>query len=564
MMQNSVSKRSTRTWSQDSNSALKRQRTSSFNILDENVGTPHRIASLKKRAKAKGMATPSPGRANGALAMLHFTNSFNKRELKPCRPSQTLGDILQEFIRKYGKSVQSLNVSEVSSCLGCQVEPIVDLAQILHVFGVARFNNENATLLWIGTDCIKSSIEDIVQLSQASTSTSYSHLTRKAVSIYVRHSDIHGKNKPLTLGNLLIAMHRKEDCIILDKLHNISSVLVVLGLAQAIKTENSCNEPQKYCYKWIGPKVRNTQIHLGPTHNGTPPYVFRTAFSLFQHMPPPMSGPRRFKVNSNITPIEAMIKPTVRETPQSVINMRKSSRAAVREAIRSAIQTNSGKITEKKTSSECLKPLTSQSTQNFVRISIRSNLTKTKEPTRDASGKILASRESAAKVKKTGTFTFCSAGVKPVGIDSTLSPTLFCQKHISKNKPEVKKKSSGFRSAVLLSTPELSEAKTRSAIKEHLKDATLIGKACLSEGNVPKTAPLVMDNPRVIEQTIQPMPELCDVWTKHKVEKKEENEDTFSTMSQESAGSFEILTQETATSSIFSGLKRDFSIVSNF
>ena len=181
--------------------------------------------------------------------------------------------------------------------------------------------------------------------------------------------------------------------------------------------------------------------------------MFRTALSAHTSMKRPLTC-----YNSHSTPLELIKQTLERETPQSTM-IRKTSRAQIRNAVRSAIESS-----RKPSASLPAKPTPTGSSSKFVKIKICGS-----EEARQ-----MPSRKNGSAVKISGSFKFNSVGLTPVGASKD-SPTVFCAKHIATSKPKtssLKKRERGFRAAVLMSTPELSKEKTRSAVKEHLKETT--------------------------------------------------------------------------------------------
>lgn len=185
------------------------------------AGTDLVQACLRKHASSKGLATPSPAGAKAAITMLQLTNE------ERLRSSVLLGDVLKSFIAKFGACIKRLKVADVVSMLGCSQGEIVNLSEILQLFGVARLDVTHQVLVWIGFDSINSSIEDIIHLSQASTTVSYKHLTARLVAFFVVQSQ---RSNCRRMWNLKQIMHcltqRRMDIELTKRLRNIGSVFV--------------------------------------------------------------------------------------------------------------------------------------------------------------------------------------------------------------------------------------------------------------------------------------------------------------------------------------------------
>lgn len=213
---------------------------------------------------------------------------------------------------------------------------------------------------------------------------------------------------------------------------------------------------QDVSYLWLGPiPKKDNQL----SDHVTPPHMFRTALTANTSIKRPLTCH-----TSQSTPLELIKHTLERETPQSAV-FRKSSRAEIRNAVRSAIE-SSRKSAAKANLPTATKPTPTASSSKFVKIKICGS----------EDGNRMPSRKNGSAVKISGSFKFNSVGLTPVG-ESKDSPTVFCAKHIATNKPVTssqKKRERGFRAAVLMSTPELSKEKTRSAVKEHLKETTTL------------------------------------------------------------------------------------------
>ena len=178
-------------------------------------------ASLRKHASRKGLGTPSPGGANAAITMLQLTNEERLRR------DVLLGDVLKSFIAKFGACIKRLKVSDVVSMLRCTEVEIVNLSEILNLFGVARLDVSHQVLVWIGFDSINTSVEDIIQLSQASTTSSYKHLSARMVAFFV--VQIHRSNcrRMWNLKQIIHCLNPKSvDAEITKRMRNIGSVFV--------------------------------------------------------------------------------------------------------------------------------------------------------------------------------------------------------------------------------------------------------------------------------------------------------------------------------------------------
>lgn len=359
------------------------------NRLHSNMATPNRVARIRLHAKKKGLGTPSPGRANAAITMMQLTRRV---ELGPT----DLGQMLREMMETYGTKVMSLEVNSLARKYRTEPERVIELAQVLKVFGIARYDVQENSVLWIGCDSLVGALDDVVRLASLGSSPTITHFTRQMVALLIKHCEEAWSLSRIGAALELTSSQMQRDII---------SVLVELKLVKPMQEDR---------YAWCGPVPMSSTA--------------RMARHLCNSMPPP----------PKTTPADLIKKPTVTATPQSV-SERRSSRAAVRKAVHSAIDNNFKyvkiSLNEEDLSSENKNP------------NVISNSNNTPCSTKSVSS--LTSRESASKVRNKETFRFSRVGLQPVSSSSN---------------------NSKFRSAVLLSTPELSHAKTRTAVHEHLQN----------------------------------------------------------------------------------------------
>mmetsp|Transcript_25792 Transcript_25792/g.41709 ORF Transcript_25792/g.41709 Transcript_25792/m.41709 type:complete len:515 (+) Transcript_25792:169-1713(+) len=210
--------------------------------------TPNRVASIRSQAKAKGLSTPSPGRANAAFTMLQLTGSAKTNAAKCVRTvdcdRQSAREIAKALIGLFADNRTILNQQEIVKRYGFADDVFLKVLRIFSAVGICVQDSVSKMWVWNGTNKANESIYEVLQLAEVSTSNSVTHQTRRLIAHLVSalqrdnklpevHSSIKGSMRYSTLAH---AVGDAEN-VNIKEVQEISTVLVEVGLVQIVGAE---------------------------------------------------------------------------------------------------------------------------------------------------------------------------------------------------------------------------------------------------------------------------------------------------------------------------------------
>jgi len=279
------------------------------------LATPNRIAAIRSQAKAKGLSTPSPGRANAALTMLELissqSSSSGTRNLKFDTP--TLQSTCRQLINVFDETQEAVvDVEELVNKYSLDEELLLEVLTILSVFGVAVNDVVSGFYVWCGRRVAEASLPHVLMVACVSTSTSKAHLTRRIVETVIQleaEFEQSSPNPTWTLKQVSERLKYVENDILLD-LEAIAGVLCELELIEKVDSGDR--------YRWRTP---NPTQHI--TAPRLPPMPSRQQGPVYSLTP----NPRPTYASRLSTPLESSSNASKgRPTPQSADLYRSASR----------------------------------------------------------------------------------------------------------------------------------------------------------------------------------------------------------------------------------------------